>query len=111
MKIADLDPKLGRFGLKITMCSRFMKFGAQCKSNMLIINMVLGTDDLDPKLQIPANFVPPLQFAPIFMKFCTHKKMEHVSYEYNTRLGLERSRDYWLKMIIGCNLDTRSEHD
>ena len=28
----------------------FMKFGTQKKSNMLIINIVLGVDDLDPKL-------------------------------------------------------------
>ena len=29
-----------------------MKFGTQNKSNMLIMNMLLGIDDLDPKLQI-----------------------------------------------------------
>ena len=38
---------------------------------MLIINAVLGTDDLDPKLQIRANLVPKLKCAPIFMKFGT----------------------------------------
>ena len=27
--------------------------------------------------------------------------MEHANYEYNTRIGLERWRDYWLRMIIG----------
>ena len=43
---------LGRFGLKIAMCPIFMKFGTQNKSNMLIINILIGTDDLDPKLQI-----------------------------------------------------------
>ena len=32
------------------------------------MNMVLGTDDLEPKLQIRANF------APIFMKCGTHNK-------------------------------------
>ena len=41
---------------------------------MLIMNMVLGTDDLNPKLQIRANYVPALKFAPVFMKFCTHSK-------------------------------------
>ena len=39
---------------------------------MLIMNMVLGTDDFDPKLYILANFVPALKFAPVVMKFCTH---------------------------------------
>ena len=29
-----------------------MKFGTQNKLNMLIINILIGTDDLDPKLQI-----------------------------------------------------------
>ena len=29
-----------------------MKFGTQNKSNMLIINIFIGIDDLDPKLQI-----------------------------------------------------------
>ena len=38
--IADLDPKL-RTGLKIAIC---------LKSNMIIMNIVLGIDALDPKL-------------------------------------------------------------
>ena len=29
-----------------------MKFGTHNKSNMVIINIVIGIDDLDPKLQI-----------------------------------------------------------
>ena len=41
---------------------------------MLIMNIVLGTDDLDPKLLIRVILVPTLQFAPIFMKFSTHNK-------------------------------------
>ena len=41
---------------------------------MLIKNMVLGTDDLDPKLQIWINFVPTLKFAPKLIKFSTHNK-------------------------------------
>ena len=30
----------------------FIKFDAQNKLNMLIINIVIGIDDLDPKLEI-----------------------------------------------------------
>ena len=30
----------------------FMKFGTQNKLKMLIMNISIGTDDLDPKLQI-----------------------------------------------------------
>ena len=41
---------------------------------MLIMNMVLETDDLDPTLQTRANFVLTLKFAPIFLKFGTHDK-------------------------------------
>ena len=43
---------MGRFGLKIAMCPIFMKFGTQNKSNMLIINIFIGIDDLDPKLKV-----------------------------------------------------------
>ena len=35
-------------GLKIAMCPIFIKFSTQNKSNMLIINIVLGIDYLDP---------------------------------------------------------------
>ena len=41
---------------------------------MLIMNIILGIDDLDPKFWIRANLVPTLKFAPIFMKFGTHNK-------------------------------------
>ena len=41
---------------------------------MLIMNIVLGIDDLDPKLWIRENLVLTLKFALIFMKFGTHNK-------------------------------------
>ena len=44
-EIADLD-SLGRSGLKIAMCLIFIKFGNQNKSNMLIMNILLGIDYL-----------------------------------------------------------------
>ena len=41
---------------------------------MLIMNIVLETDDLDdPKLQIRANLVPKLKYAPIFMTIGTQE--------------------------------------
>ena len=49
-EIWDLDPKLkilGRFGLKIAMCPIFMKFRTQNRSNMPIITILIGIDDLD----------------------------------------------------------------
>ena len=48
-----------------------MTFGAQSKSNMLIMNIVLGIDEIDPKLQIRAILVPKLKCAPIYLKFGT----------------------------------------
>ena len=41
---------------------------------MLIMNIVLGIDDLNPKFQIRKNLVPTLKLAPIFMKFGGHTK-------------------------------------
>ena len=41
----------------------------------------------------------------IFTKFYEiwhSQQIEHANHEYNTRQCLERSRDYWLKMITGC---------
>ena len=35
---------------KLQCVSTLMKIGAECKSNRLIMYMVFGTDDLDPKL-------------------------------------------------------------
>ena len=43
---------LGKFGLKIAMCLIFMKFGTQNKLNILIMDTLIGIDDLHPKLQI-----------------------------------------------------------
>ena len=68
---------------------------------MPVMNMVLGTDDLDPKLQVPANFVTTLKFAPIFMKFGSHNKWNMLIMNKYPRHGLDHSCDYWLRMIIG----------
>ena len=48
-EISDLE-SLERFGLKIAMCLIFMKFENQNKSNILIMNILIGMDYLDPKL-------------------------------------------------------------
>ena len=42
----------GKFGLKIAMFPIFTNFSTQNKLNMLIINILIGIDDLDPNLQI-----------------------------------------------------------
>ena len=62
--------KFVKFSPKTEMCSIFMKFGTWSKSNMLIMNIVLGID-VDPKLKIRANLVSKLKCVSIFMKFGT----------------------------------------
>ena len=75
IKFADLEPKLktwsDRFALKIAMCPIFMKFNTQSKQSILIMNKILGIDNLDPKLLIRENLVQKLKCAPIFMRFGT----------------------------------------
>ena len=71
---------------------------------MLIMNMVLGTDDLDPKLYIRAKFCPSTEIGSDFYEMWHSQQMEHANYEYTTRICLERWRDYWLRMIIGCKI-------
>ena len=53
-EIGGLDPKLKSWADLVSklQCATFMKFGTQNKSNMLIINILFGIDDLDSKLQI-----------------------------------------------------------
>ena len=50
-EIADLEC-LGRFGLKIVMYLIFIKFGTRNKLNMLLMNILIGIDYLDQKLEI-----------------------------------------------------------
>ena len=57
------------------MCLIFMKFGNQSKSNMLIMNIVFGIDDLDLKSYIRANLVSTLKCTlTTFMEIGTRSK-------------------------------------
>ena len=53
-EIANLDPKLKTWVDLVSklQCLIFMKFGTQNKLNILSMNILIGIDDLDPKLQI-----------------------------------------------------------
>ena len=42
------------------MCLIFMKFVTHNKSNMLVMNILIGIDDLDPKLKI-CKFGPKIE--------------------------------------------------
>ena len=39
-----------------------------------------------------------------FYEIWHSQQMEHANYEYNIRHVLERLRDYWLRMIVGCKI-------
>ena len=52
---------------------------------MIIVNILLGIDDLDPKLSIRTYLVPTLWHL---------QQIEIANYEYNTRQCLELLRDY-----------------
>ena len=66
------------------MCPIFMKFGTQKKLNMLIINILIGIDDLDPKLQICKIWSKTKIFSN-FYEIWLSQQIEHANYEYNTR--------------------------
>ena len=47
------------------------------------------------------KFGPNTEIYPSFYEIRYPQKIEHANYEYNTRQCLERSRNYWLRMVIG----------
>ena len=84
----------------------------ECSSTlflMLIMNMVLGIDYLDPKLQIWAKLVPTLKVVPIFMKFGTQNKSNmlimNIILTTVLRAGvIIGQNDYRFRVIIGCKI-------
>ena len=68
----------------------FMKFGTQNKSNMLIINILIGIDELYKF----AKFGPKTEIFSNFYEIWHSQQMEHANYECNTHQCLERSHDY-----------------
>ena len=46
-----------------------------------------------------AKFGPKTETCSNFYEIWHSQQIEHANYEYNTRQCLERSRDYWHKMI------------
>ena len=61
-----------------------MKFGTQNESNMLIINILIGTDDLDQNYKF-AIFGPKTEVFSNFYEIWHSQQIEHANYEYNTR--------------------------
>ena len=60
-----------------------MKFGTKNKSNMLIMNILIGIDDLDPKLQI-CKILSKAEMCFNLYEIWHLEQIEHVNYEYST---------------------------
>ena len=58
-----------------------MKFGNQSKSSSLIINIIFGIADLDPKLKTWADLVSNCN-VPDFYDIWHAEQVEHTNYEY-----------------------------
>ena len=65
------------------MCSIFMKFGTQNKSNMLIINIFIGIDDIDPNLRICEIWSQNWNMLQFLWNLAL-ELMEHANYDYST---------------------------
>ena len=70
---------LGRFGLRIAICPIFMKFGTQNKLNMLIMNMLIGIDDLDQNYKF-VKFGPKTEMCSNFYEIWHLEQIEHANY-------------------------------
>ena len=72
---------LGRLSLKIAVRPVLIKLGTQNKLNMLIINILIGNDDLDPKLQICKIWSQNWNFFN-FYEIWHAQQMKHANYEW-----------------------------
>ena len=75
---------MDRFGLKIAMRMIFMKFDNQNKLDMLIMNVLIGIDGLDPKLKICKIWSQKWNVLQFFFEILHLQQFEHVDYEYST---------------------------
>ena len=74
------------------------KFGTQSRSSLLILNIF---ENCGSWPEIGHRFGLKISICSNFYEIWHLMQIEHANYEYNTRHGLERSRDYWLRMIVG----------
>ena len=104
-EIADLEPKLhlDRFGLKIAMCLIFMKSGNRNKLNMRIMNILVGIDYLDWKLEICEICSQNWNVFQLFWNLAL-ERIEHPNYEYSTWNWLS-----WPKIIDSDKFGPKTE--
>ena len=93
--------------LQIAVCSNFYEIWHLVQFEHA--NYEYGTCELYELMILTQNY----RFGQILSKHwnlfqflwnLTLTTIEHANYQYKTRHGLESSRDYWLRMIIGCKI-------
>ena len=72
---------MGRFGLKIAMCLISMKSDTQNKLKMLIINTLIGIDDIDQKLQICEIWSQKWKVPQVLWNLALRANGEHAYYK------------------------------
>ena len=104
LKNADLHPKLDRLRLKIATSSNIYEIWHLVEIEHA--NHEYGTWNwwFWTKIIGSGKFCPSTEICSDFYEILHSQQMEHANYEYNTSHGLERSRDYWLRMIIGFKI-------
>ena len=100
-------PGIGQICLKIAMCSNVYEIWYLVQIEHA--NYEYGTWNWWswPKIIDSGKLCPNTEICSHFYEIWDSQRMEHANYEYReyiTRHGLERLRDYWLKMIIGCKI-------
>ena len=93
---------LGRFGLKIAMGSNFYEIWDFVKIEHTNYEYRTWNWWSWPKIINSGKIGPEIRSN--FYEIWLSQQMEQANYEYNTRHCLERSRDCWLRMIIGCKI-------
>ena len=94
---------MGRFGLKIVMRSNFYEIWHLVQIEHANYEYVTWNWWPWPKIIDSGKFRHNTEICSDFYEIW-HSQQEHANYEYNTRHALECSRDYWLRMIIGCRI-------
>ena len=84
---------MGRFGLKIAMCSNFYEIWHLLQIEHANYEYCTWNWWSWPKIIDSGKFCPNTQIWFDFYEIWDSQQLEHANYEYNTRDGLVRSRD------------------
>ena len=95
---------MGRFSLKIAMCSNFYGIWHLVQIEHTDYEYSTWNWWSWPKVIDSGKFGPNTEICYDFYEIWHSQQIEYANYEYNTRQCLEHSRDYWLRMIIGCKI-------